>query len=201
MDGEPDIVAFGQRHRGARRARPGRIAIVLVASLLACLGVIAYLALLAARQDGTINALHGALRNARSPAPATTTVAVGSAMVALPGAAGGSFSVVAVAIRPGPDSAAHTWLFIYGRHADPGERYGLLEDTCGGQYVTASDLADGTADRHGDLMIVAPDLAISPRAADVWILVYRSRDGAPLGGLQGPLIGTGTRTFRTAPAC
>lgn len=180
---------------------------MLSALVLACLGVIAYLALVAARQDGTIDSL----RNARSPAPTAAAgtptagpaspVAVGSAMVTLPATAGGSFSVVAVAIRPGPDSAAHTWLFIYGRHADPGERYGLLEDTCGGQYVTASDLADGTADRNGDLMIVAPDLAISPRADDVWILVYRWDDGAPVGGVQGPLIGTGTRTFRTAPAC
>jgi hypothetical protein len=69
------------------------------------------------------------------------------------------------AVRPRPGSAALTWLYIYDRHAEPGARYGLLEGTCGGQYVTASDLADGTANRAGDLTIVAPNLTISARAA------------------------------------
>ncbi len=94
-----------------------------------------------------------------------------------------------------------TWLFVYGQHASPGERYGLLEGTCGGQYVTASDLADGTADRAGDLSIVAPNLAISSSAADVWVLVYRLADGVTLGGIQGPLIGAGAKPFRSAPRC
>ena len=88
---------------------------------------------------------------------------------------------------------ALTWLFVYGQHANPGQRYGLLSATCGGQYVAAYDLAEGTADRNGDLTIVAPDLDINPRAPDVWILVYRWADGAPLGGVQGPLTGHGAR--------
>ena len=83
----------------------------------------------------------------------------------------------------------------------PGQRYGLLEGTCGGQYVTASDLADGIADGRGDLTITAQDLAISSQASDVWVMLYRWEDGAPLGGVQGPLTGIGAKTFRSAPPC
>jgi hypothetical protein len=115
--------------------------------------------------------------------------------------AGGPLSVVAADVRPRPGSAALTWLFIYDLHADPGARYGLLEGTCGGQFVTSSDLADGTADRQGDLTIVAPNLAISSQSPDVWILVYRWVDGTTIGGIQGPLLGGGARTFRTTPPC
>jgi len=207
MDGQPDIVSSGsQRPRGARWAGPGRgnwIAITVVAVLVICVGVITSLALLVAHRDDTISDLRAAMRNAR-PAPtmaAGLPIVSGSAMFMLPDAAGGSFSVVAVAASPRPGSAALTWLFVYGRHAVPGERYGLLEDTCGGQYIAPSDVADGTADQRGNLTIVAPSLAISPRAPDVWILVYRWEDGAPLGGVQGPLIGDGARTFRSAPPC
>ena len=79
---------------------------------------------------------------------------------------------------------------MHGQHADPGQRYGLLVGTCGGQYVTASDLAHGRTDGHGDLTITAQDFAISPQAADDWIALYRWEDGAPLGGVQGPLSGS-----------
>ena len=210
MDGEPDILSSGpQWRRGARWPRPrprpsrgGWIAIVL-AVLVACLGATVSLALLAAHQDGTIDQLRTALRTASHPAPATEALPAvsGSAIFSLPGAAGGSFSVVAVAVRPEPGSAALTWLFVYGRHANPGQRYGLLSDTCGGQYVAAYDLAEGTADRNGDLTIVAPNLDIDPRAPGVWISVYRLADGAPLGGVQGPLTGSGARTFKSAAPC
>ena len=201
MDGQPDMVSFGPRRRRGARGPWRRVIAIVVLAL--CLGVIPYLALLASHQHGTINDLRTALRKARDTAPDTTAgpLVSGSATYRLPGAAGGSLSVVAMAIRSGAGSPARTWLFVYGRHADPGERYGLLEDTCGGQYVTASDLADGTADRQGDLTIIAPDLALSSRDPDVWILVYRSGDGVPLGGVQGPLIGRGARTFRAAPRC
>ena len=208
MDGEPDILSSGpQWRRGARWPRPrpsrgGWIAIVL-AVLLACVGATVSLALLAAHQDATIDQLRTALRTASHPAPATEALPAvsGSAIFSLPGAAGGSFSVVAVAVRPEPGSAALTWLFVYGRHANPGQRYGLLSDTCGGQYVAAYDLAEGTADRNGDLTIVAPNLDIDPRAPGVWISVYRLADGAPLGGVQGPLTGSGARTFKSAAPC
>ena|ERR1700685_3798081 len=208
MDGEPDILSSGpQWRRGARWPRPrpsrgGWIAIVL-AVLLACVGATVSLALLAAHQDATIDQLRTALRKASHPAPATAALPAvsGSAIFSLPGAAGGSFSVVAVAVRPEPGSAALTWLFVYGRHANPGQRYGLLSDTCGGQYVAAYDLAEGTADRNGDLTIVAPNLDIDPRAPGVWISVYRLADGAPLGGVQGPLTGSGARTFKSAAPC
>jgi hypothetical protein len=206
MDAEPDIVSSGPGGRpGARWPRPGCrgwTAIIIVV-LLACLGVTISLALLVARRDGTINDLRGALQNARYPAPASATpsTVIGSAAFTLPDAAGGSFSVVAVGIRPAPGSAAVTWLFVYGQHAQPGERYGVIEDTCGGQYVAAYDVAHGTADRAGDLTIVAPDLAINPVDPDVWILLYRWDDGAPLGGVQGPLTGGGARIFRSTAPC
>jgi hypothetical protein len=206
MDGEPDILSSGpQRRRGDRWPRPSRggwIAIFVLV-LLACLGATVSLALLAAHQDDTIGHLRTALRNASHPAPATAALPVvsGSATFRLPDAAGGSFSVVVVAVRPEPGSAALTWLFVYGQNANPGQRYGLLSDTCGGQYVAPLGLADGTADRNGDLTIVAPDLDINPQASDVWILVYRWADGAPLGGVQGPLTGNGARTFQSAPPC
>jgi hypothetical protein len=168
--------------------------------------VIAYLALLVAQKDATITKIGAAPRTARSQAPAglsrtpTAPVVSGSTMFTLPQTTGGgSFSVVAVTISSRPKTAPLTWLFVYGRHADPGQRYGLLEDTCGGQYVAPSDLADGMADRQGNVTIVAPALDI--RARGVWIMVYRWQDGAPLGGVQGPLGGTGARTFRTAPRC
>jgi hypothetical protein len=77
----------------------------------------------------------------------------------------------------------------------------VIEDTCGGQYVAAYDLADATADREGDFTIVVPNLAISAQAPDVWVLLYRWEDGAPLGGIQGPLTGSGAKTFRSTPPC
>jgi hypothetical protein len=194
MDGPPDILS-SEPHapRGLRRP-------AILGLLLACLAVIAYLALLAVRQHDTINHLRAAPRITPGQAPPAPVVS-GNAMFTLPPTAGGSFSVVAVTISPRPGSAPLTWLFIYGRHAGPGQRYGVVEDTCGGQYVNPSDLADGTADRRGDLTIVAPALDLSPSASGVWIMVYRWDDGAPLGGVQGPLTGTGARTFRTAPRC
>jgi hypothetical protein len=157
MDGQPDILSSGpQWRRGARWPRPSRggwIAIFVLAVLLACLGLTVSLALLAAHQDDTIDHLRAALRNTPQPAPATAALPAvsGSATFWLPDAGGGSFSVVVVAVRPGPGSAALTWLVVYGQHANPGQRYGLLSDTCGGQYVAAYDLAEGTADRNGDL--------------------------------------------------
>lgn len=206
MDGQPDIVSSGtQRRPGARWPRPGRrgwTALFAVA-LLACLGVTISLALLLAHRDEVISDLRAALQNARhlAPASATRSAVIGSAAFRLPDAAGGSFSVVAVGIRPAPGSAAVTWLFVYGQHAQPGERYGVIEDTCGGQYVAADDVAHGTADQAGDLTIVAPDLAINPMASDVWIMLYRWDDGTPLGGVQGPLTGNGARIFRSTAPC
>jgi hypothetical protein len=206
MDEQPDILSSGPRqHRSARRHGPGRggwIAIFVLV-LLGCLVVTVRLALLVGNQDDTINDLRAALRDAGHPAPAAVALPAvsASAMFTLPDVGGGSFSVVAAAVRPDPGSATLTWLFIYGRHAIPGARYGVIEDTCGGQYVAENGLADGTADREGDLTIVAPNLAVSPRAPDVWVLLYRWGDGAPLGGVQGPLTGSGAKTFRSAPPC
>ena len=209
-------MSFGpRRNRSARwpggsggwipGGRGGWIAVVVIVILLAGTGTAAYLALLVGRQDHTIDGLRAELRSAgrRTPAAApgpVLPVEAGSAMFTLP-QAGGPLSVVAADVRPSPGSAALTWLFIYDRHADPGQRYGLLEGTCGGQFVTSSDLADGTADRQGNLTIVAPNLDISSQAPDVWILIYRWVDGATIGGVQGPLVGGGAKTFRTTPPC
>lgn len=206
MDGQQDVVSFEPRPRRRdwwpKAGRGGWIAIVL----LVCLGVITSLALLVADRDHTITDLRAALRNSRHQAPAMAAGPAlpadsASAMFTLPDAALGSFSVVAVAVRPRPGSAPVTWLFVYGQHADPGQHYGLLDGTCDGQYVTASDLADGTADRRGDLTITARELASSPQAPDFWVMLYRWEDGTPLGGVQGPLSGTGAKTFRSAPPC
>jgi hypothetical protein len=208
MDEQPDILSLEPRpRRGARRPGSGRWFLIL--ALLVSLGAGTYLALLTAHQDDTIHRLQTALRQGRPSAPAAAAltagpalpVASGSTLSTFPDAAGGSFSMVTAAVRPRPGAVTLTWLFVYGQHASPGERYGLLEGTCGGQYVTASDLADGTADREGDLSIVAPNLAISSSAGDVWVVVYRLADGVPLGGIQGPLIGAGARPFRSAPRC
>ncbi len=207
MDEQPDILSLEPRpRRGPRRPGSGRWFLIL--ALLISLSAGAYLALMTAHQDDTIHRLQTAVRQGRASAPARAAltagpalpVAYGSTLSTFPDAAGGSFSVVTAAVRPRPGAAALTWLFVYG-HASPGERYGLLEGTCGGQYVTASDLADGTADREGDLSIVAPNLAISSSTADVWILVYRLADGAALGGIRGPLIGAGAKPFRSVPRC
>src|ERR1700683_3408623 len=126
MDGEPDILSSGpQWRRGARWPRPrprprprpsrgGWIAIVL-AVLVACLGATVSLALLAAHQDATIDQLRTALRTASHPAPATEALPAvsGSAIFSLPGAAGGSFSVVAGGVRPQPGSAGLPLVFGY----------------------------------------------------------------------------------------
>jgi hypothetical protein len=207
MDEQPDILSFGLRQRrNARRHGPGRrgwIAVFVLVALLSSLVVTVHLALLVAHRDDTINDLRAALRDARHAAPAAAPLPTvsASAMFTLPDMGGGSFSVIAAAVRPDPGSAPLTWLFIYGRHAIPGQRYGVIQDTCGGEYVAAYDLADGTADREGDLTIVAPNVDISPQASDVWILLFRWEDGAPLGGVQGPLTGSGAKTFQSTPRC
>jgi hypothetical protein len=206
MDEQPDILSWEPRPRRARRPGSGRWFLMLALGLLVVsLGAGTYLAVLAAHQDDTIRALRQGRPSAPAPAASAAGPALpaasGSALSTFPDAAGGSFSMVAAAVRPRPGAAALTWLFVYGQHASPGERYGLLEGICGGQFVTASDLADGTADREGDVSIVAPNLAISFSAADVWVMVYRLADGVPLGGIQGPLIGAGARPFRSGPRC
>jgi hypothetical protein len=206
MDEELDIVSSGPRWgRGTRRPGPGRrrwIAILVLGGALTCLGLTISLALQVAHQNDTISKLHAAVRNASRPAAATAARPAIEDTVAytLPDTADGSYSVVAVGIRPRPGSAVLTWLFVYGRHVRAGERYGLRQATCTGRDVTRSDLAGGTADQDGNLTIVAPDLAgILQEGA--WVEVYRSADSTALGGIQGPPLGRGASTFRDAPTC
>lgn len=207
MDEQQDSLSFGaERRHVVRWRRPSRgawIVMAVSAALLACLGVVVSLELLVAHQNDTIAGLRAELRNAPRPATgAAPQLSVSaSAAYSLPDAANGSFSVVVVAVRPRSSSAALTWLFVYGQHADPGQRYGVISDTCGGQYVAPYDLAEGTADRSGALTIVAPNLDLDPRAPDVWIMLYRLADGAPIGGVKGPLTGLGAKRFQSAPPC
>ena len=209
MDGQPEVVSFGSRWgrdgpgRGLGRRRWIAVA---AAVLLGCAGVIGYLGSQVAHRDGTISTLRSQLRAAHSQTSATAVQPVlpatsGSALTTFPEFGGGRFDMVAASIHPRPGSASLTWLFVYGQHATPGEHYGLLQGTCGGQYVTPTDLTDATANHDGDLTLVAPNLNINPHAADVWVLVYRWMDGSPLGGVQGPLIGHGDKPFLGVPPC
>jgi len=191
-----------QRPGLRRPSRRGWIAIFLAGVLLTCLGVSLGLTRMGTPHEPAATASRAARAAAPSgPAFVARPAISATAVYALPGAATNSFSVVVLAVRPSPGSAPQTWLFVYGRDIHPGLRYGLLEDTCDGEFVTASDVADGTADQHGYLTIVAPNLDISPTAPDVWILLYRQDDGISMGGVQGPLTGQGARTFRFVPPC
>lgn len=206
MDEELDIVSSGPRWgHVAWWPGPGRsrwIAILVLGGVLTCLGLTLSLALQVTHQNDTINKLHATVRNASQSAPATAAQPTIEATVAytLPDAADGSYSVVAVGIRPKPGSAVLTWLFVYGRHVHSGERYGLRQATCRGQDVARSDLADGTADQDGNLTIVAPNLASIPQEG-AWVEVYRWADSTVLGGIEGPPLGRGAATFRDAPTC
>lgn len=219
-DEQPDTVSFGSQRPPAaapgwtRRVRGVRGSVILaVAVVLGGLGAAG--GLLIAHQDDTIHHLRTALAQARSSAPARAgtaragTAGVGTALPAesdsalftVPDVTGGSLYVIATADPPRPGSAPLTWLYIYDQHAKPGARYGLLVGVCDGQHVAPADLADGTANQVGDLTIVAPNLDLDARAGDVWILVVQWQDGLTLGGVQGPLIGTGAKFLRSAPPC
>jgi len=212
VDEQPDILSSGPRERTRlptwwpRSGHAGPVTLTVLGCLLACLGALAYLALQVGQRDSTIGHLRAAVRAARhSASSAAARHALpgysGSTILTFPDKSGGSFSMVVADISPRPGSGPLTWLFVYGEHADPGQRYGLLGDTCGGEYVAPVDWADGTADRHGDLTIVAPDLSIAPRDPNLWIVVYQLADGATLGGIQGPFIGGGSKAFGSAPPC
>jgi hypothetical protein len=206
MDGQPEILSSGPRDRWPRFGTGRRVtAAALAVLLLACLGALAYTAVQLTQRDSTIHELRARLRATQQRATAARSAGLpdvsGSTMTALPGTAGGAFSVVAAAIRPRPGAAPLTWIFVYGRHATPGARYSLLDGTCGGQYVTPADAAQGTADRHGDLTIVAPNLPLGARDHAAWVLVYRASDGVTLGGLRGPFLGGHPVPFRTSPPC
>jgi hypothetical protein len=178
---------------------------VLAVLLLSCLAGLAVTAAQLAHRDSVIHELRAAARAARQHRPAAGSAALpaasGSAVSSFPDSTAGTFSMLAAAIRPRPGTAPLTWLFVYGRHATPGASYELLDGTCGGQYVTPAAVAQGTADRRGNLTIVAPNLPLSARDRSTWVLVYRASDGITLGGLRGPFIGGRPVPFRTTPPC
>jgi hypothetical protein len=206
MDEQLDIVSSAPRWgHGGRWPGPGRsgwFAILAIGGTLAGLGLTITLALRVADQNHTIDSLHAAVQNARQSAPATAPLPTieASAAYALPGTADGSFSVVAVGIRPKPGSEVRSWLFAYARDAHPAEHYGLRQATCTGHHITTSALADATADQDGNLTIAVPNLA-SNIPEGTWVEVYRWADGTALGGIQGPLLGRGATTFLDAPSC
>lgn len=205
MDGRPDILAAGPGDHGRRwhgwQGRAGRLLAVLALVLL-LLAAAGYPGLLAVRRGHTIDHLRALLwtvqrRQSGSPLPA----AAGSAIHTFPDGSRSSFTMVAAAIRPAPRAGALTWLFLYGQHLTPGQRYGLLGGTCGGEYVTPTDWADGIADAQGDITIVAPDLPVAAQDHNVWALVYQVGNGITLGGIKGPFIGGRATVFRSLPSC
>jgi hypothetical protein len=196
----PNPSGPGRSWPGSRGpGRRGWVAILLAGALLISLGVSLGLTRLDTPNEPAASTASKAARPV--PAVAGRPAISATAVYALPGAPKNAFSVVVLAVRPSPDSTPRTWLFVYGSDIHPGQSYGLLEDTCDGQFVTSSDLADGTADQRGYLTIVARNLDISPTASDVWILLYRHDDGTPIGGVLGPLTGQGAKTFRSQPPC
>jgi hypothetical protein len=191
--GSSSPAAPGLSGPGPRRpGRRGWIAIFLAGALVTSLGVSLGLTRLGTPHEPAASTASRAARTAASPA-VVARPAISATVVARP-----YISATAVYALPGATKNAFS---VYGRDIHPGQRYGLLEDTCGGQYVTASDVADGTADQRGYLTIVARNLDISPTASDVWILLYRQEDGVSMGGVQGPLTGQGAKTFRSVPRC
>jgi hypothetical protein len=205
MEEQPDILSAGRD--GRTGPRPGRpVSVVLAVLLVSCLAGLAVTAAQLAHRDSIIHELQAAARASRQQhGPATGSAALpavsGSALTSFPDATAGTFSMVAAAIRPRPGAASLTWLFVYGRHATPGARYSLLDGTCGGQYVTPADAAQGIADRQGNVTIIAPNLGLGARDRSAWVLVYRASDGVTLGGLRGPFIGGRPVPFRTTPPC
>jgi hypothetical protein len=200
MDKQPEIVSFG-RSDAARPALRWPW-IVAVACLIL---VVADLAAGMAQRAATIGHLRAELRivsagQARLPTSAALPLTSATAFHTFPDGSHASFSLVATAISPRPGAAPMLWLYIHGP-AIPGQRYGLLGDVCGGQFVTPTDWAQATADSQGDLTIVAPDLPGQPADPALYVLVYQQDSGVTLGGIKGPLVSTGATPFRTAPPC
>lgn len=207
MDGQPEILSSKPRGRWPRLG-PGRPVIAALAVLLlACLGALGYTAVQLAHRDSTIRDLRAAQQRAAGQQRGAATTKAGPPAVTGTAAAtfrdprSGTFSLVAAAVRPRPGAPTLTWLFISGQHATPGARYSLLDGTCGGQYVTPADAAQGVADSKGDVTIVAPNLPLSAQDRRAWMLVYRARDGVTLGGVRGPFIGGRSVPFKTTPPC
>jgi len=92
-------------------------------------------------------------------------------------------------------------LLVFGQHAKPGESYGLRGGGCGNENLVPYDWSSAIADSAGDFTIVAPDLSLDGYDPNLWIEVHPMGGGATLGGITGPFIGGGSRTFRSTPPC
>lgn len=203
MDEQAEIVSFGRGNRPRRGARWAWLVLVLCLIV-----VVARLALLTSQRDATIGALRTALRTAQRAAPQRAgareaqaiPVASATAFHTFPDGPHASFAVFAAAVSARPGATPALWLYIRG-HGQPGQRYGLLGDLCGGQFVTPSDWAEATADTRGNITIVAPDLPGSPADPRLYVLVYQLDDGVTLGGIKGPLLGAAATPFRAVPPC
>lgn len=194
MDRQPEIVSFGTR--GGSRSAARWAWIVVVACLVAAL---AHLAVATSQRDATIRQLRAAIRAERSHGTTVPQAVSAAAFHTFPDGRA-SFSVFAAAISSRPGEPPALWLYIHGR-AQPGQRYGLLGDTCGGQFVTPSDWAEATADSRGNLTIVAPRLPVQPGDPRLYVLVYQLDSGDTLGGIKGPLLSAGATPFRLSPPC
>jgi hypothetical protein len=197
MDREPEIASFGSR----AASRWGWVVVI------ACLALaVAHLADVTSQRDATISQLRAALRAARAHQaagvlePQVSPAETATAFHSFPDGRHGSFSVVAAAISSRPGAEPTLWLYVHG-HAQAGQRYGLLGDMCGGEFVTSSDLAEATADRHGDLTMVAGDLPVQLTGPRQYLLVYQMDSGDTLGGIKGPLLSAGATPFRLDPPC
>jgi len=105
-----------------------------------------------------------------------------------------------VIIAQGAEAGGHRGMFLTDNIAEQPGTFALVPQVVDAVKVPVI-AAGGIADGRGDLRIAAQDSAIDPQAPGVWVMLYRSEDGVPLGGVQGPLTGSAARTFRSAPPC
>jgi hypothetical protein len=205
MEEQPEIVSFGRPDDGRRPPRRSDrpwpwFWLIIVACLIV---VIVQLATTTTRRDATISQLQSRLRAAAGSHAGPVLAAQGAVATAVhsfPDGEHGSFSMFVVAVGGRPGAAPSLVLYVQGR-ATPGQRYGLQGGQCRGQYVTPTYWTEATADSRGNLTIVGQQVPGLPTDQDLYVLVSALENGATLGGIMGPLTGTGAIPFRTIPPC
>jgi hypothetical protein len=205
MEQQPEIVSFGRPDDGRRTPRLSDRPwpwswLIIVACLIVVIG---QLATTTARRNATISQLQSRLRAAADspaePVPAGQG-AVATAVHSFPDGEDGSFSMFVVAVGGRPGAAPSLVLYVQG-NARPGRRYGLLAGQCRGQYATPTYSTEATADSRGNLTIVGQQVPGLPTDPYLYVLVYEQENGATIGGIMGPLTGTGAIPFRAIPPC
>jgi hypothetical protein len=205
MEEQPEIVSFGRPDDDRRPLRRSDRSwpwfwLIIVACLIV---VIAQLATTTARRDATISQLQSRLRTGAGshtgPVPAVEG-AVATAVHSFPDGEDGSFSMFVVAVGGRSGAAPSLVLYVQG-HATPGQRYGLQAGQCRGQYATPTYWTEAAADSRGNVTIVGEQVPGLATDQDLYVLVYALENGATLGGIMGPLTGTGAIPFRAIPPC